>query len=251
MKIIQPPRKRKNGSAMPDRVSGEASNKKQFITAKPKSHNHAHKSGASDFGQLDDGKQTDFVSQNQQSLDQFELPPGKKRRRTELESHQQIEAHQAVCTDSNPDKKEFNKVLERGIRLLSMREHSVREMRDKLSAKSDNSQHVADVLDQLIEKKYLSDDRFTEAYIRARGNRGFGPVKIRSELKNKGITSILIEEYLDDNSSQWFDSAKVQYQKKYGESSVDDYRSWSKRARFLQSRGFSSQHIQCVIPQLD
>ena len=31
MKIIQPPRKRKNGSAMPDRVSGEASNKKQFI----------------------------------------------------------------------------------------------------------------------------------------------------------------------------------------------------------------------------
>ena len=69
------------------------------------------------------------------------------------------------------------------------------------------------------------------------------------ELINKGINSNLITENLDESSGEWLVSAERQYQKKFGEGVVVDYKEWSKRARFLQSRGFSSQHIQSVIPQ--
>jgi len=131
-----------------------------------------------------------------------------------------------------------------------MREHSVREITNKLLDKSSESDLVYAVVDELLEKKYLSDERFTESYIRARRNRGFGPVKILSELKAKGITSDILQEHLNESASVWFDNAKAQYQKKYGDEPVYDYGTWTKRARFMQSRGFTMEHIQLTLPNV-
>jgi len=172
------------------------------------------------------------------------ISKGKKRRRSELLPTTTSDTLELV---RDPQKKEFNELFARGVRLLAMREHSVKEITNKLFDKSDNADAIHAVVDELLEKKYLSDERFTEAYIRARGNRGFGPVKIKSELKSKGVSSSLIQDYLNESASIWFDNAQSQYLKKYGDASISAYNAWAKRARFLQNRGFTMEHIHCVI----
>jgi len=156
-----------------------------------------------------------------------------------------------VENTSEKKKKEYNQVFSKGIRLLSMREHSAQEITKKLLSKCDKPDLVYAVVDDLIENNYLSDQRFAESFVRSRQNRGNGPSKIRMELKGKGISTNMINDYLDDASAIWFENAKNQYHKKYGEGPVKDYNTWAKRARFMQSRGFSTEHIQVTIPRVD
>ena len=164
----------------------------------------------------------------------------------------QTEVNQSVNNaDKSGPKKEYDRLLSKGIRLLSMREHSVKEITTKLSVKCDSLDMVHAVVDGLLESKVLSDERFTESYVRSRSNRGFGPTKIRSELFLKGIKNNMIEDYMDVSSPIWYENARNQYQKKYGDGPVSDYKAWAKRARFMQSRGFSMEHIQVTVPSVD
>ena len=45
--------------------------------------------------------------------------------------------------------------------------------------------------------------------------------------------------------------AREQYEKKYGVKPLDSYKEWTKRARFMQGRGFTMEHIQAVMPSAD
>jgi len=141
---------------------------------------------------------------------------------------------------------EFNRLFAKGVYLLGMREHSIQELTDKLNARTESMDIVLAVIDELLANKYLSDERFAESYVRARSNRGFGPIKIQAELKTKGVNQSLITEFVDVSSTFWFDVARKQYEKKYSSNNVKDYKEWTKRARFLQSRGFNMEHIQAV-----
>ncbi len=224
------------------------SSKKKYRKSKYK-NSSSHNKYARESEVPEKDSEYDFDTSKLEAMprtDEFESLPhieGKKRRRSELESTVSVEPLELIL---DPKKKEFNELFARGLRLLAMREHSVKEITNKLFDKSDATDTVYAVVDELLEKKYLSDERFTESYIRFRGNRGFGPVKIRSELKSKGVSISLVQEHLDEGAAIWFDNAQAQYHKKYGDRPIDDYREWSKRARFLQSRGFNMEQINCV-----
>lgn len=178
------------------------------------------------------------------------LVNGKKRRRSELENIQQPSALEQLI---DPEKEDFNKVLARGMRLLAIREHSVLELTQKLIGKFEevDACTIYAVVDELVNLKYLSDERFAETYVRSRGNKGFGPVKIKAELKSKGVSNSLIQDHLKESSGQWFDNAERQYLKKYGDGAVTDYNTWTKRARFMQSRGFTMEHIHVTLPKVE
>ena len=194
----------------------------------------------------------DFDTSNLEAMPQAhtleDYPEGKKRRRSELSAEKVGESNSRF---NDPARTEFNELFARGLRLLAMREHSVKEIRDKLADKADNFDLINAVIDELRENKYQSDERFTETYVRARSNRGFGPIKIKAELKAKGISASLIQEYLDQGAALWFDSAKNQYLKKFGDTTIQDYSAWTKRARFLQGRGFNMEQIHCVVAPVE
>lgn len=181
------------------------------------------------------------------------LVNGKKRRRSELENTQGPSALEQLI---DSDKKEFNSVLSRGMRLLAIREHSVLEIRNKLVDKFADYEDVDAslvyaVVDELVKLDYVSDDRFAESYVRSRANKGFGPVKIKAELKGKGVSNGLIQDHLKEGAGSWFDKAEQQYIKKYGDGSITDYNTWTKRARFMQSRGFTMEHIHVTLPKVE
>lgn len=136
------------------------------------------------------------------------------------------------------------------MRLLARREHSRLELQQKLSAKGFNAPELEGLLSQLEAESSLSDARFTEAYIRSRRQRGFGPLRIRLELQRRGVADETVATYLQANSADWVELARAQYKKRFGERRVPSYEERARRARFLLGRGFSKEVIFKVLDEM-
>lgn len=133
-------------------------------------------------------------------------------------------------------------IKSRAFNLLSRREYTRQELREKCRV-SDNSDVLEVVLDYLYKEGYQSDERFCEAFVRARRSQGKGPARIRQDLKMKGISASLIEQYIEEvNVSVDEDLARV-YSNKYRGEPVKDQKDKARRLRFLVSRGFSPSKI--------
>ena len=127
--------------------------------------------------------------------------------------------------------------------LLALREHSEHELRQKLKSRDYDVDTIDAVLQGLKQGHLLSDARFAEAYVNHRFNAGVGPVKIRYELRQKGITDALADEFLEPLSDRWDQLMMQQRVRKYGETIPAGYADRMKQARFLQNRGFSPESV--------
>jgi len=133
------------------------------------------------------------------------------------------------------------------VKLLSRREHSAHEIREKLRQREFDSDEIEQVVEELKAGGWLSDERFAEAYIRMRQLKGFGPVRISMELKERGVDELIVESLLDANDASWMRVLEQQYQKKYRNTAIEDYNEKAKRIRFLQYRGFTLDAIYQVV----
>ncbi len=127
--------------------------------------------------------------------------------------------------------------------LLARREHSEYELRQKLKSRNYDVDAIDAVLQELKQDHLLSDARFAEAYVNHRFNAGVGPLKIRYELRQKGITEVLADEFLEPFSDRWNQLMMQQRVRKYGKTIPADYADRMKQARFLQNRGFSPESV--------
>ena len=66
--------------------------------------------------------------------------------------------------------------------LLTMREHSVKELHAKLAKKFESNELISEVIQKLLEDGLQSDERFTEAFVKMRLRQGKGALVIRMEL---------------------------------------------------------------------
>jgi len=127
--------------------------------------------------------------------------------------------------------------------LLARREHSEQELRQKLKTREYDADAIDEVLQALKEDRLQSDERFTESYVNHRFNAGVGPLKIRYELRQKGVSDGLVDEFLEPLSDQWDELMTRQRIRKFGAPIPDDYAERMKQARFLQNRGFSPESV--------
>ena len=95
------------------------------------------------------------------------------------------------------------KVVERraynyAVSLLSRRDHSVKEITDKLTQKG-YGQYASVAAEKLLLQGYLSDERFAEMYVRELLNlKNYGKKRIRQELIRKGISRDIIENVISE-----------------------------------------------------
>ena len=127
--------------------------------------------------------------------------------------------------------------------LLSRREHSCHELSQKLSRRDFSDEDVAHALLSLQQDNLLNDARFAESYVNQRRQKGYGPLRIRQELIQKGIAATLIDDTLQVYQGDWFEIMQEQREKKFGRPIPEDYREKMKQARFLQNRGFSPESV--------
>jgi len=125
------------------------------------------------------------------------------------------------------------------MRLLARREHSRAELSRKLAAHAGSPQALDAVLAELTQRKQLSDERYAEtrAYWLSRK---YGAAKIRQDLKTHGVADAVIDRVSAEGD---LEKARAILARKYREPATTREEK-ARRARFLQSRGFSYEIIR-------
>ena len=157
-------------------------------------------------------------------------------------------------TETSSRRSDYARLLDRAIRILAMRDHSEQELRRKLAAPvmSKNGpealnvtpEEVDKVVEWCIENRYLDDERFVRQFIARRSRKGYGPARVRQELKQKGISRETIEAAMRECEIDWAQLAKEQAQRKYGEPLPTVFAEKVKIQRFLLYRGYLMEDIQ-------
>lgn len=137
------------------------------------------------------------------------------------------------------------------LNLLARREHSTAELRRKLTDKTFDSSDIETLLARLTQENLLSDERFTESFIQSRSNKGFGPLHIQGQLRERGIAATLIADSVKINAAHWRTAAKDARRKRFGRDPASDYRQRAQQGRFLQQRGFTMEQISAALKGID
>lgn len=150
--------------------------------------------------------------------------------------------------DESERKKALLALWASAMNALARREHSVFELRRKLSPKADSADLVDELIEALLRDDLISDERFAHMLCRSRFNKGVGPVRLEHELNQHQISYEWIGAAMAEYADAWVDHLQALNRRKYGDAPPEDYKAWAKRARFFQQRGFSAEQIRQAIP---
>ncbi len=137
------------------------------------------------------------------------------------------------------------------LRLLSRREYSQHELRNRLMAPSRkdgsraNPVAVEEALLWAIDRDLQSDERFVEALVRRSGPRQ-GLAKIRAQLKVHKIDAEIINRCLDGLHESEFNRAFTLWEGRFG-TRPENEREKARQFRFLVSRGFRNETAMQVL----
>ncbi len=137
------------------------------------------------------------------------------------------------------------------IDLLSRRDHSSRELQQKLRQKGGDEADIAAVLDWCQQQNYQSDARYCAMLIRSKVAKGYGPAVVSQAAREQGLDRELLQDTLAELDIDWFALALCQYQKKFADKAIKDFQDKQKRMGFLQRRGFNAGQIQYAIQHQD
>ncbi|MCF7984746.1 MAG: recombination regulator RecX [Thiohalocapsa sp.] len=117
------------------------------------------------------------------------------------------------------------------------------ELAVKLCRRGYPPEDVKRVMDALERDGLLSEERLVEVYVAERLHKGFGPVRIRFELREKGLSDSQIEPHLQLDDERCLALIGAAHDRRFGAGSRTERESLAKRARFLEYRGFPSYLI--------
>jgi recX family len=180
-------------------------------------------------------------------LTQLNIKVGSKFTKTEIENLEQ--------------QSEFGKLYALALNYCLMRPHSKKEISDYLWKKTLNRKlknrktgefyekkgvlkiSVEQVLNRLIEKKYIDDEKFAKFWVENRNQRkGSSIKKLKSELFSKGVSSDIIEQVLSESNRNDEDEIQKIIAKK-----AKKYTDEQKLIAYLARQGFSFDEIKKVI----
>ncbi len=117
------------------------------------------------------------------------------------------------------------------------------DLRRKLLEKGYDSSVVAPLIEALRAEKLIDDERYVENFVAYHAARGQGPVRLRLQLREKGLEGPLVEERLAAYPDWMLHLREVQ-EKKFGAAQPSNYPEKHRQARFLSYRGFTSAQIR-------
>lgn len=145
-----------------------------------------------------------------------------------------------------------------GMDLLARREHGSAELKTKLTKRFRKRDCEPDLVEQVIrqltDEGLLSDERFAASRVRQLASRGYGPSRIRNDLRQQRVEH-LISDTMDeafDSEVDWEAEAAAVYDKKYGAAPIEGdwdarQRERGRRLRFMQYRGFGAEVSQRLV----
>src|SRR3984893_13896620 len=129
------------------------------------------------------------------------------------------------------------------VTLLARRDFASAELRAKLRSQGFDEGVAGEVIAGLAARGVLDDRRFAENYVNWHAGRGQGPIRIAADLRRHGLPEGLIEAALA-SGPDWQAVARRVRTTKFGRQPPASWADKVRQARFLQYRGFSSDHIR-------
>ena len=131
--------------------------------------------------------------------------------------------------------------------LLAGRDFGRRELADRLTRRGYPAALVETVVAELVADNSLSEHRYLEQFVSQHASRGRGPMRIRMDLRERGIEPADIDQALHEVEANWVESARQARRRRFGAAAPADFRERAKQARFLQYRGFSAEQIRAAL----
>ncbi|HWY26269.1 MAG TPA: regulatory protein RecX, partial [Nevskia sp.] len=137
-------------------------------------------------------------------------------------------------------------VRARALRLLARREHGARELEYKLAQRGIAREQAAEVVGELAQVGWQSDERYVRSLVRTRVAQGFGPLRIESELEGAGVADSLIRASLAAAEADWKALAVEIHARKFRHAPKNGPE-WQKQYRHLAGRGFDTEQIYAAL----
>jgi regulatory protein len=143
------------------------------------------------------------------------------------------------------------KARKKAMDYLARREHGHHELLTKLT-KFGFDANVAEIaIAELVNDGLQSDQRFVDMFIQSRIHQGKGPLRVRADLRERGIEDGMIDNGLAQAGQDWYALAREVWGKKFGPGRPEGFNEKARQMRFLQSRGFDAGQIQAAVSALD
>ena len=133
----------------------------------------------------------------------------------------------------------------RALRLLSQREHSRAELERKLKKYEEEPGTLAQALDELAAKDFISEARVVQSVLHQRAAR-HGAARVRQELLHKGIAPEAVAEAIASLAGSELQRAREVWQQRFG-TSPQDAAERAKQMRFMLARGFAAGVVGKVL----
>lgn len=133
----------------------------------------------------------------------------------------------------------------RALRYLAAREHSRAELERKLAPHEETPGQLAQVLDELQAKDFISEARVVESVINRRSGR-FGAARIKYELLGKGLGAQAVADAVERLKESEEERVQQVWQRKFG-APAPDASGQARQMRFLLARGFSNDAVRRVL----
>ena len=134
-------------------------------------------------------------------------------------------------------------------RSLSHHSMSRYDLEKKLKSRGYSEEESSSAADWFEEKGIIDDASYARAAAEYYKNRGYGELRIREELKRRGIERELIDEILDELPSSYDEISSLIRKKLRGE--VTDADKKRKLIAFLLRRGFKFDEIRMAMNDLE
>ena len=142
--------------------------------------------------------------------------------------------------------------LKRALKFLSYRARSESELRTKLTQSGFSLKSIEPTLEKLRSLKLLDDLSFARNFTLSRvEGRGYGPLRLERELRQKGIAKLLVSQILDEafGRQEGKDRARALLEKRFRGKNLSDVKNFRRAVSFLQRRGYRDSVIAELLRQ--
>ncbi|MGB0965391.1 MAG: regulatory protein RecX [Litorivicinus sp.] len=132
---------------------------------------------------------------------------------------------------------------DRALGWLARREYGFEELVSRLVRDADLDRTEAQALVQrLADNNLQSDERFVESFVRSQLNKCRGPIRIRADLRQRGISEGLWRDALE--GINWHELAEQRRSRKFGEVLPTEPSERARQMRHLAAQGFPESVVR-------
>ena len=131
---------------------------------------------------------------------------------------------------------------------LARRDYSRAELTRKLRRKFGEDVELEALFGWLEEHRFLDESRYLDILIRSALDRGHGLLRLRQDLRQRGLPAALVDQALGELDVDWFEQARQLRERRFGPGPVTDPKEKARQLRYLQYRGFTTDQCLHALP---